>query len=463
MKKIINLILIVVLLGGMFSCNKTTLDPTLSQNKDINTSINTVEDLQALLNGAYDRMVYYTYYGRDYIIFGEVRSDNCFSNGNSGRFITAAAMQMLPTDAYPTDTWTQMYRVISNANIIIGVDPAKITGDQAEIKNIIGQAYAIRALVHFDLLKLYGEEHVTGGNDVGIPYVMKYGADADQKPARNTVAEVKTDINADLASALNMMSTSLNDPSKEFISTYAVYALQSRVDLYFGDWAACATAAQTVMNSGAYVIADPANYAATFSSKGASNVIFELAERSNDNQNINGLSYMYRGNSYGDVQALDTLYGIFDANDVRRAADMLAFVDGKLRNIGKYPTNSNFDYDIPLIRYEEVVLNYAEAMFRLNGGNDTDALNALNSITAKRLANAYTAPITEADILQERRRELCFEGFRFDDLARTGQGIPLVSIHQSMGTVNYGDFNYAFPIPQSEINANPNITQNKGY
>ncbi len=461
MKKIINLILVIVIVGSVFSCNKSNLNPTLAQNKAVETSITSLEDIQGLLYGAYNRMTDFHYYGRDYIIYGEIRSDNAFSNGNSGRFVTPAAMKMGDDDGYSLNTWTQMYRVIANANIIIGRDPAKLTGDPVAIKNVIGQAYAIRALVHFDLLKLFGQENVTGGNNLGIPYVKTYKG-SDLIPARNTVSEVKTDINADLAKALTLMSASLNSPSKETISTFAVNALQSRVALYFGDWATVKTASEAVINSGKYAIALPADYAKTFSEKGTKNVIFELAGRPTDNQGINGLSFIYRGSSYGDIQALTDLLTIFDSTDVRVAPDMIAFDSkGALRNIGKYPTNPNYDYDIPLIRYEEVILNYAEALFHL--GDKNGALTELNKITSNRLAKPYTT-VTEAIILQERRRELCFEGFRFDDLARTKSNIPLVSpLEQTMGKVIYGDYNYAFPIPIAELNANSNMVQNKGY
>ncbi|UBM62631.1 RagB/SusD family nutrient uptake outer membrane protein [Candidatus Sulfidibacterium hydrothermale] len=459
MKKTINILLTLVLLGTLFSCSKDALDPTLAQDKAISTSINTLEDMQGLLLGAYNRMTSHYYYGRNYIIYGEIRSDNCFSNGNSGRFTTVAAMKMGDDDGYAAGTWAQIYRVIASANVIIKQDPEKITGDPEAIKNIIGQAYAIRALAHFDLLKLYGQQNVTGGT-LGVPYVTTFKGD-DLSPARKTVAEDKTMINADFEKALSLMDPDLNDPSREFITTYAVEALQSRVDVYFGDWDAAKTACEKVINSGDYEIAPAADYAKTFSTKGAKNVIFELAQRPTDNAGINGLSYIYRGDNYGDIEVLPNLPKIFDSTDVRIAPDMIANVDGKWRNIGKYPTNANFDYDIPIIRYEEVILNYAEALYHL--GDDAKALTELNLIPAHRDAKLYTT-ISEDNILLERRKELCFEGFRFDDLARTHQDIPDVDpFYQTHGLVKYGDYRFAFPIPIGEINANPNMVQNEGY
>jgi starch-binding outer membrane protein, SusD/RagB family len=87
----------------------------------------------------------------------------------------------------------------------------------------------------------------------------------------------------------------------------------------------------------------------------------------------------------------------------------------------------------------------------------------LNRIPAKRGANLYTEA-TKANVLLERRKELCFEGFRFDDLARTGSDIPLVDQYrQTHSGPKYGSYKFAFPIPTVEMNANSNMVQNEGY
>ena len=113
------------------------------------------------------------------------------------------------------------------------------------------------------------------------------------------------------------------------------------------------------------------------------------------------------------------------------------------------------------IRYEEVILNYAEALVESTRAGD--ALAQLNLLTAARGAQAWTVATKEI-VLQERRRELCFEGFRHDDLARNGMDIPLVSpFEQTHGGPAYGSFNYAYPIPEVEMNANSNMAQNDGY
>ena len=106
------------------------------------------------------------------------------------------------------------------------------------------------------------------------------------------------------------------------------------------------------------------------------------------------------------------------------------------------------------------MLNYAEALFETSQG---DPLAVLNQITAERGATTLTA-VDKDIILRERRRELCYEGFRFDDLARTGRDIPEVDpLKQTHGGPTYGSYNFAYPIPEVEMNANSAMVQNDGY
>ena len=458
MKKTLYILFTIVIGLGVFSaCTSEDLDPTLAQSKSVEGSINTAEDVFGILSGAYNRVTSSAYYGRNFIIWGEVRSDNCYSNGNSGRFVTDAEMNY--TDNFGGH-WAQAYSVIASANIVIALDPAALDGDADVISHYQGQAYAIRALAHYDLLLYYGQQH-TGGS-LGVPYVTEYKGE-DNLPSRKSVDECKNMIMDDLAMAISMMNKANDDPSKQYFTYYGAQALKARVALYFKDYDAVIAAAGEIMGSGAYSIIGADDLANSFLIDGASNSIFELAFSSVDNANINGLQQIYRGPAYGDVQPLDDLINLFDETDVRGMDPMLGEdpeVEGRISNLGKYPS---YDYsdNIPILRYEEIVLAYAEAL--LKKGQTAQALEQLNSVPAKRNAGLYDAA-TEDNILTERRKELCFEGMRFHDLARTGKGIPEVdALLQRHGGPGYGDYKYAFPIPQVEMDVNPNMVQNSGY
>ncbi|RIV70463.1 RagB/SusD family nutrient uptake outer membrane protein [Flagellimonas aequoris] len=462
--KRIKLLLMSLMVVLAASCTTEDLDPALDQNKDANGGITDVDNLYAVIKGAYSRMTASGYYGRDLIITNEVRTDNCFSNGNSGRFTTQAGFAYSNTTGF---FWDEAYAVISSANLVINTDLTGLEGDMDYGRHLQGEAYAIRALVHFDLLKQYGQIHVTGGtNPGGIPYVTSYLSNESSQeelfPPRNTVEEVRAKIFEDLDMAYDLME---DTGDTNFFSKYAAKALEARVAVYFEMWDRAVDAAEDVIDNGGYSIVPAENYVASFGSDGGSNIIFELEFNSTDNQGINGLAYIYRttgGGSYGDVQVLDEVADIFEPTDVRGLLDgengILGYEGDMLRNMGKYPDNQGYD-NVALLRYEELILNYAEALMETGG----DALTQLNKIPANRGASLYTEA-TKENILLERRKELMFEGFRYDDLLRTGSDIEKTSIQQNFAaTIPYGDSRLAWAIPLAEMDANSNMVQNKGY
>ncbi len=460
-------------LGIATSCTEEDLNPTLAQDKSIEASINTENDLNAVLIGAYSRLQPTAYYGRDIIILGEVFSDNATSNANSNRFVLEARMDLLATSAIAESLWAQAYGVIASANVVIGAEG--LEGDQAVIDHMKGEAYALRALAHFDLVKFYGQQHVNGGglSAPGVPYVTVFRDNDALFPSRNTVQEVRDMAYADLEMAKSLMSESLNNSSSEYITTYAVDAIEARIANYFGDWQRALEASKAVIDSGEFSIASEGEFLANFATDGGSNIIFEIANSSTDNPGINGLANIYQAGSYGDVIALPNLAAIYDEGDVRGASPYDPAVDaepstvigihpnGTLRNVGKYPSTAPYEDNVPVIRYEEMVLIYAEAL--LETGDAAEALIWLNKIPAERGADLYTEA-TKANILLERRKELAFEGFRFHDLARTGMDIPYPdAILQTHEGPDYGSYNFALPIPASEANTNANVPQNEGY
>lgn len=433
------------------SCVTSDLEPSLDQEKELDGNIQTDADLFGLLKGALNRMTSSTYYGRDFIINDEVRTENTFANGTSGRFTTQASFDYNASSNI--GIWTQAYRVISSANLIINTDVTTLTGDIEFAKHLQGEALALRALAHFDLIQNYGQQYV--GGDLGIPYVTEFKGN-EESPARLTVNEVKSLIYADLDAAYAAMNATYYDDSKEFISKMTAKALESKVATYFGDWDRAKSASEAVINSGLYSIISAGDYVSSFAQDGSSNSIFELAFSDVDNQGINGLGYIYRGDSYGDIEVLDNVLDLYEEGDVR--ADILGYENGLLRNMGKYPELNGYD-NVNVIRYEEVILNYAEALFETGG----DAVTQLNLLTAKRGAAAYTS-VTKDDIIKERRKELIFEGFVFDDLKRTGKGVNKIDAKQNiLESIPAGDHRMTFPIPVAELDANSNMVQNRNY
>ena len=445
---------------AMGSCTTDDLNPSLEQNKESANAIATSADLEGILKGTYNRMTSTTYYGRDYIVTNEVRTPNTWANGRSGRFVTEASFAYNPNGLY---IWAQAYATIASANIIINADVASLTdandnGDYA--RHLQGQAYAIRALAHFDLLKVYGQEHVDGGENMGVPYMTVFKGE-DEFPARGTVAENKAMIYSDLETAFEYMSEDFYDSSKEFMSKYTAKALESRVATWFGEWERVVSASEAVIESGRYSIVPASQFVASFDVDSAPNSIFELAYDDTDNEGINGLEYIYRGTSYGDISVTPNAFNdLYDEGDVR--ADVLGTEQVgsnlRLRNMGKYPSRAS---NVPVIRYEEVVLNYAEAL--LNLGRTDEALEWLNKIPENRNATTYSEATIE-NILLERRKEFLFEGLYYWDLQRLQMDIVEIDTEQNINTtIEYGDYRRIHPIPNPELDANSSLSQNPGY
>ena len=485
MKNIYKYLMLFVAVTVIVSCSEEDLEPTLSLDKDLSSGITSAGDLASVLNSAYDRMSVSGYYGRNFVIDGDVRTDNGYSNVNSGRF-QSSGMNYTAQGAGP---WGSIYGVIAITNIVIGADIATLSGSATQIAHTQGQAYALRALAHFDLLKSYGQHFITGqggGASLGVPYVKTYKDPANLTPARGTVGSNVGDIAADLTTAIAMMSQSL-DSSSSYMTVAGAYAVLARAALYAGSvdpslYATAGTAAKWVIDNSGRSPVGASGFAASYVTDNASNSILELAFSGTDSRGINGIAYILRGTSYGDVRILTRriLNGVktgtvldlmdkFEAfpADIRGSAEMVGIAQGYPTVLGKYPTMNGSD-NITLFRVEEMHLIYAEAM--LWGGDAATALTYLNNIPAIRGLGAghYTAASLD-NILLERQKEFYFEGLRYDDLLRTGKGMPLVDGFKQLnddqtGTPpEYGNYRTAYPIGTGEINANPNMKENYGY
>jgi starch-binding outer membrane protein, SusD/RagB family len=140
-------------------------------------------------------------------------------------------------------------------------------------------------------------------------------------------------------------------------------------------------------------------------------------------------------------------------------------------NLRKFlvPKSISPDYDTspsnwPVLRYADVLLMEAEAQCELN--NLTEALVPLNKVR-ERAGLSDLSGLSQSDlrekIRKERRIELAFEGHRWFDLVRYDKGQYALNFFQSIGKTNFTSKFFLLPIPQKEIDANPNLTQNTGY
>lgn len=124
------------------------------------------------------------------------------------------------------------------------------------------------------------------------------------------------------------------------------------------------------------------------------------------------------------------------------------------------------DYDFPLFRLAEAYLTYAEADARLNGGNVSSAgLEYIKALRNRAHANSNINVFSLADIEDEWSREFGFEGRRRMDMIRFGNftGVRRIWIGGTAAGGTLSDYRSIFPLPSSDLVANPNLKQNEGY
>lgn len=456
----------------MTSCSNDFIETEFFQSIEQRPLVS-IEEMESTVRGQYNAMRNASYYGCDFPMIAEIRSDNMFSNNASGYYNTVSNYSMLSNDTYASGPYTQMYRVIALANTVINNQPAspltwKASSDPAVIATkanyLKGQSYAARALALFDALRLYGQEYA--GGTLGVVVPTKY--DPTSLQARSSVAQTRAQIESDFDQALTLMSPSLDATDKTVLNTLSVKTLMSRYYLYKGDYARVRTLVNEIVAANKYSVIGRGDYANSFKSTSAQNSMFELAIGTLGDLGTTSISYKLLTNAaatpslpatsgYGNMKVLSALRTTYNANDIR-----LSGISTTLVLNGKY--FNTFD-NIKLVRYEEALLNGAEAELNA-GGTASKAVTYYNAILQNRILN-YT-PVTSVtlnDIYLEKRKEFVGEGFGMFDLLRRGQPITQRSTSGAAGTVrNVGNNLLAFPIPRAEINVpGTPVVQNPGY
>lgn len=460
---------------GTVACNPLNQEPPAALTPD--EAYSTPDRIAKSAVGMYDGLQNAEFLGGRALIYSDVRSDDC---DVSPFFPDISAFSALANNAQVTNAWTGAYRTIFQANYFmqrLAQNTGKTT--PALEAQYIGEAKYIRALVYFHLVNLFAQPYnfTSDASHDGVPLVLAAANDATEafstqaQLPRSTVAQVYAQIDKDLNEALpGLPETYASTFDRTGRATKdAVRALQSRVALYKGDFAGAATAAGAVitgnrhqLNSSPAVPFNAATYQTTES-------IFSVAMNTADNPNTNNAL----GQHYGATRRADitvTPYALipvtlFPANDLRRTLLLTppAVPTSPTARIYtlKY-NNGSFDY-VPISRYSEVLLNRAEGLAQTDAGVSAAAVTLLNQVRDRSkpaTTPSYTvasfadkAALVEA-ILLERRLELAFEGHRYYDLLR---------YRRNPGRVNYGDNRVVLPIPQVDIQQNPNLKQNPGY
>lgn len=481
MKHNIKILSFLFLSLAFWSCDDEINDLEPFVNGNPNTFFNSPAAFQNGVDGVYSQ--FFNYYAAEsgYQGIPDILADNVIlaTTGRRSNEVYYDWDYVPSTGGAISTFWSEAYEAVNAANLVIGQIDNLPEGD---IKNnILGQALAARAIAHFDLVRLYAKiptQSADAESSLGIVYVKVEDGDTGDplaQPARETVASNYEEIVGDLESAAGLIGTSNGEGR---LDSDAVYGMLSRVYLYMGEYQNVIDAANEVTEP----IATAAQLPGVYTDANNAGVLIEWSVNTSSESNFANVGVTY-SQTTGDATRSEYVadFGFInniDTTDVR--LDVLTYVGTNSGNqynaVKKFLGEEgqvNGRVDIKVLRVAEVVLNKAEAQYRL--GMEAEALETLNQLRDKRYSS-YEGGETGEELLEailyNRRVELAFEGHRFFDIKRMGEAVVRTDagdLITGLGTppedliLPAGNFRFQFPIPQAEINANPNMEQNPGY
>ncbi|QKX03762.1 RagB/SusD family nutrient uptake outer membrane protein [Aquimarina sp. TRL1] len=489
-------ILILICATSLFwSCNDAI---DIEQPGELNpgSAFNTVPNLNSNLLGLYDILdtspeIQFNAVFTDAVAIGADNGGQGLGNGEYGFRLNAGS-------AAPTQNWLLYHAALNSANRIIeaGNNLIPEAGEEQDLNDILGQAYAIRAFSHFQVISYFSTDY-TDDNALG-GFLVNFVPSASDNLPRSTNGEIFQLIDEDLVKAKNLISFEANPTlmGKDFVT-----ALQARVAAYRGLYSQADSFASELL--GKYDLATREEYVDVFKDSSNVGIIFKLERTlgdSHDRQATTGSGFgagwvganfafvdgTIDGSPYFEMGR--SLFNTIDQNDVR--FDVLLNETSIYDNgptvrdtlvIGKYPGSEKaLMNDLKVFRIAEMLMIKAEALAdqgNFNGAtNSTAAL--IKQLRDARFGSDQPLPVYASEeeafgaILDERRIEFAYEGHRYKDLKRLGvRGNRSILRDPDDCSVNGAcelattDFRFTMPIPLTELNANPAVQdqQNPGY
>lgn len=488
MKKI-TIILTVLGLMLITSC-EDFLDVKPSNNAASETSITNAADAKVAINGLMRKMTSSLYYGRNFVIYGDAKGGD-FAVRSQGRGLDYYySFNHSATSNSGSGFWEQIYNcILQTNNLIMNIVKLESEGKgTAALSDYKAQAMTARALMYFDLVRLYGKSYNMDKTSYGVPLVLE-PLDASAQPTRASVEAVYTQILKDLADAAPLLS---KNKTNGYLNYWANKAIEARVHLFMDNFAACLAAAEEVINSGKYTLYSNTAWVGSWATTFGSESVFELAIFPAEGDlttgslgyyllrlnKVTGASGWFMASDYWiarmNQDPTDIRWGIMDYDETSniRFGSSLKYVGGTTMAGDKASRSA---VNVKVIRLSEMYLVAAEAALRLPTPDRVKAANYLNQIRKRSpaLEAATDATVTLDMIIDEKSKEFFAEGLRYFDMLRLNRTIefndefisPAVVITHRQKTIDRTFYKTILPISETELDANPAIAsqQNTGY
>jgi starch-binding outer membrane protein, SusD/RagB family len=473
MKKIATYLLAGSLLVATSCSDLIDITPTHTLS---NTNVfGKLDDFEPVLNGTYASMRDLYSYSLFSSVIGDMMSDNLLETNESLVNYKAVTDWTYASDQLrAAEVWRFNYLMINDVNLILENIGQYEASNPKKANRIKGQALAIRGLMHFNLLQFYAPVFERNATAAGIP--IKTSSEISL-PARASVKESYDQIIRDLEASLPLLGdvdASINTATRRSrIDAATVNGILARVSLYSKEYDRAITFATAAI--AARPLAARADFPGIWTDANANEVLFAI--QFNPGEGGPALDVWSPATNRAQFDPSADLLALYDrTNDIRYTsyftpgANVPGSVNRATRTVAtKYQgkgTARDGAVNFKAFRAGEMYLIRAEA--RALSSRPAEALADLNTLRAARIA-AYV-PGTETGqglldaIATERRRELWLEGHRWFDLKRTTRIVNRVSCRAGVVcNLPANSTKWAWPIPQNERLANPNVTQNEGY
>lgn len=479
-----NVIVLLLFAGFLCSCKKL-LEETPKDFITSSTFYKNESDAEAAITGAYSSLA--SSYGITYWLFLVNHAD--YENGRGSQAPISNFGQVLdPANVLRAENiWSSFYQNINIANSVLANVPNINMNGQTKAR-ILAEAHFIRALSYFDLVRGFG----------AVPIKTKASTNISaEKAPRAPVDSVYQFIIKDALAAENGLPESVGAETGR-ASLWADKMLLAEIYLTRGSWDSATQETNDIINSGKYelvTVKQPSDFYNIFAVQTSSEDIFSIHHDQTMQSSLpqylsqpNTPPYNYSSSGvFAWLPNMKSFLATWDSKDLRKSFNLYTKYIGPNGDSVSLPATSPIlfgkfitdpqgysDYSAPIFRYTEAFLIYAEAADMANGGPTPLALERLNIIRRRAYGYAPTSPspvdyasgMTQSEfrdtVLMERAKSFIVEGKRWWDLKRTG------TAQQAMEAVGraFISARLLWPIPQEEIENNPDITQkdqNPGY
>ncbi len=482
-KQILKAFICLTLAGGTSGCGNSFLETDYYLGIDVETGLNSVNNISTALNGTYYSLFHYYFAGNYAITIGDVPTDISYWNSRTSHWDGIYTFTFTDTETYLRYIWEYGYKVVDNAARVIAASEnlyeESSEAEKVQLNRCMAEAYALRGYAQLMLVNIYAHQIKVNGTDYsstpGI-VLVKEPIEALTQVSRSTVGESYDAILSDLNNALTHFSAAGGDRgSLVYFNQASVHGLLARTYLYMENWDKAMEHAQSALtNAGITTLAytDEAYKALYYNGTSNSESMFALAITDSQNWSANSCGTLWSTYNFSPSPYLLSLY---DANDCRTSI----FEDGSgstetvpVFNGGKFAhfesKNSAYGTNY-IVNASEMFLIIAECNLKSSSGSLGNAQNAFLTVARRNasIVSISDLPSTQdmlmAFIKDERARELFQEGHRLYDLRRWDEsanvyayGSPDVAFTFN----NYKISDLVFPIPSAEITSGFGVDQN---